>query len=41
MATIIDGKRISGEIRAELADKTKEFQSKHGTVSLLLPWRER
>lgn len=32
MATIIDGKRISGEIRAELAEKTKEFQSKYNTV---------
>lgn len=32
MATIIDGKRISGEIRAELAEKTKRFQQEHGTV---------
>lgn len=32
MATIIDGKRISGEIRAELAEKTKEFQGKYNTV---------
>lgn len=32
MATIIDGKRISGEIRAELAEKTKEFQEKYHKV---------
>lgn len=32
MAIIIDGKRISGEIRAELAEKTKEFQSKYNAV---------
>lgn len=32
MATIIDGKRISGEIRAELAQKTKDFKDKYGTV---------
>ena len=32
MATIIDGKRISAEIRTELAEKTKEFEAAHGTV---------
>lgn len=32
MATIIDGKRISAEIRAELAQKTQKFQSTYGTV---------
>ncbi len=32
MATIIDGKRISGEIRAELAEKTKEFKETYGIV---------
>ena len=30
MATIIDGKKISGEIRAEIAQKTKEFSEKFG-----------
>lgn len=30
MATIIDGKRISGEIRAELAEQTQEFIQNHG-----------
>jgi len=32
MATIIDGKRISAEIRAELAEKTQEFKKKYHTV---------
>ena len=32
MATIIDGKRISAEIRAELAEKTLEFKEKYNTV---------
>ncbi len=32
MATIIDGKRISGEIRTELAEKTRAFETAHGTV---------
>ncbi len=32
MAMIIDGKRISGEIRTELAEKTKSFQEKYGVV---------
>ena len=32
MATIIDGKRISGEIRAELAEKNNQFKEKYGTV---------
>ena len=32
MATIIDGKRISAEIRAELAEKTQEFKEKYHTV---------
>lgn len=32
MATIIDGKRISGEIRTELAEKTKAFETAHGIV---------
>lgn len=32
MATIIDGKRISAEIRAELTEKTTEFQNKYNTV---------
>ena len=32
MATIIDGKRISAEIRTELAEKTKAFEAVHGTV---------
>ena len=32
MATIIDGKRISAEIRTELAEKTKAFEAAHGTV---------
>ncbi|MBO5842781.1 MAG: bifunctional 5,10-methylene-tetrahydrofolate dehydrogenase/5,10-methylene-tetrahydrofolate cyclohydrolase, partial [Clostridia bacterium] len=32
MATIIDGKRISGEIRAELAEKTKDFEKTYHTV---------
>ncbi len=32
MATIIDGKRISGEIRTELAEKTKAFETAYGTV---------
>ena len=32
MATIIDGKRISAEIRAELAQKTKEFEVKYHKV---------
>ena len=30
MATIIDGKRISAEIRAELAEQTKEFTKEYG-----------
>ena len=32
MATIIDGKRISAEIRVELAEKTKAFEAAYGTV---------
>lgn len=32
MATIIDGKRISGEIRTELAEKTKAFETAHSIV---------
>lgn len=32
MATIIDGKRISSEIRAELTQKTNAFQAEHGIV---------
>lgn len=32
MATIIDGKKISGEIRAEIAQKTQEFHSKFGVA---------
>ena len=32
MATIIDGKRISAEIRVELAEKTKAFEVAYGTV---------
>lgn len=32
MATIIDGKKISGEIRAEIAQKTKEFSERFGIV---------
>ena len=32
MATIIDGKRISGEIRAEIAEQTKQFNQKYQTV---------
>ena len=32
MATIIDGKRISAEIRAELAEKTLEFKETYNTV---------
>lgn len=32
MATIIDGKRISAEIRVELAEKTKAFEASYGTV---------
>ena len=32
MATIIDGKRISGEIRTELAEKTRAFETAYGTV---------
>ena len=32
MATIIDGKRISAEIRAELAQKTEAFKAQYNTV---------
>ena len=32
MATIIDGKRISADIRVELAEKTKAFEAAYGTV---------
>lgn len=32
MATIIDGKRISGEIRVELAEKTLAFKEKYGII---------